>query len=338
VGILPPGVSGLHALPADHHDGPWDAVLTPPGVKERLLASALLPLRHGRLLAGTASAPHGLLLLAGPPGTGKSTLAQGVAQAAARVLAPHGATTLVEIDPHAFPSELLGESQRAVARLFAETLPELAARRPHTIVLVDEVESLAVRRAAASFETNPIDVHRATDAVLAGLDLLRARCPATVLVTTTNFPAAVDEAFLSRADLVLRLDLPDEPTRAAIIAHSLAELAGQWPRLRGLADDPALHRMLAFRCGPLDGRRLRKSVTGALTLRPELALDPARLTAADLLAAFDQAGTGTRLAAEPIPSGIAELAPRPVPEPRRADELASRREPTARRTAELETQ
>jgi pachytene checkpoint protein 2 len=35
-------------------------------------------------------------------------------------------------------------------------------------VLIDEVESFAVRRSLASFETNPVDVQRATDAVLAG--------------------------------------------------------------------------------------------------------------------------------------------------------------------------
>ena len=36
-------------------------------------------------------------------------------------------------------------------------------------MLIDEVESFAVRRSLASFETNPVDVQRATDAVLAGL-------------------------------------------------------------------------------------------------------------------------------------------------------------------------
>lgn len=39
---LPHGVAGVHALPADHHDGPWDAVLIDPAVKERLLATAVL--------------------------------------------------------------------------------------------------------------------------------------------------------------------------------------------------------------------------------------------------------------------------------------------------------
>lgn len=284
---LPHGVSGIHVLPADHHDGPWDSIITPPVLKERLLGAALLVLRHGRRLQQLAGAPHGLLVLAGPPGTGKTSLCQGLAQVAARAVARRGATTFVEIDPHAFPSEMLGESQRAVRRLFAETLPELAARRPHTIVLVDEVEAFAVRRSVASFETNPADVHRATDAVLAGLDELRATSPHVLLLATTNLSVAVDEAFLSRSDLVLELDLPDEDVLARIFGSSLAELAAQWPGIRGLAEDEALHTKLAGRCAGVDGRRARKAVLSAIARHPGLAEEPDRLTADDLFAAVD---------------------------------------------------
>lgn len=286
---LPHGVSGIHVLPADHHDGPWESIIVPPGTKERLLGTAVLVLRHGRALQSLSGPPHGLVVLAGPPGTGKTTLCQGLAQAAAMAVAKRGATTFVEVDPHAFPSEMLGESQRAVRRLFAETLPELAARRPHTVVLVDEVEALAVRRSAASFETNPVDVHRATDAVLSGLDALRAACPHVLLLATTNFTEGVDEAFLSRADLVLRLDLPDVDVLARIIRSSLAELATLWPTLRGLAQDEALHAKLADLCEGFDGRRTRKAVLAAVAGRPELAENPERLTADDLSAAVEAA-------------------------------------------------
>jgi SpoVK/Ycf46/Vps4 family AAA+-type ATPase len=282
---LPPGLLSVHALPSDHHDGPWDHILVPAGTKERLLSQALLTLRHGRALSTLAGLPHGLIVLAGPPGTGKTTLARGLAQAAARALAPHGATTYIEIDPHAFPSEMLGESQRNISRLMTDTLPELAARRPHTVVLIDEVESFAVRRSSASFGSNPVDVHRATDAVLAGIDSLALSHPRTLFVTTTNFPEAVDEAFLSRADLVVNLALPDESTIAAILQHALAELAGIWPGARPLAQDEALWRKLAVQCEGWDGRRVRKLVLAALAQRHEVALDPNLLEADDLMAA-----------------------------------------------------
>ena len=283
----PPGIVGVHALPADHHEGPWDSIITPPGLKERLLGTGLLILRHGRVLGQLNGAPHGLILLSGPPGTGKTTLCQGLAQKVALALAPRGATTFVEVDPHAFPSDMLGEGPRAVLRLFSDTLPELAARRPHTIVLVDEIEALAVRRSTASFETNPVDVHRATDALLSGLDLLRSSCPQVLVLGTTNFAAAVDEAFLDRADLVLRLGLPDRPTVERILREALAEAAGIFPGLLGVAFDEALIGELADRCTGLDGRRVRKLVLSAMGSRPDVALEPGLMTAGDLRAAVE---------------------------------------------------
>jgi SpoVK/Ycf46/Vps4 family AAA+-type ATPase len=296
---LPPGVLSLHVLPADHHDKDWDAIIVPASVKERLLSQALVTLKHGRKLSQLAGLPHGLIVLAGPPGTGKTTLARGLAQVAALALAREGATTLVEINPHAFPSDMLGESQRNIMRLLQDTIPEIAARRPHTVVLIDEVESFAVRRSSASFETNPVDVHRATDAVMLGIDEIARKLPSVLFVTTTNFIDAIDEAFLSRADLVMHFALPNAETIAAILRHSLDELGVQWPQLKKLSDDHIGE--IAALCHGWNGRQVRKLVLAALAQRLEVAKDPALLTFDDLREAARKRG-GVEWVGEAAPS------------------------------------
>lgn len=287
---LPPGVLSLHVLPADHHDKDWDAIIVPRSVKERLLSQALLTLKHGRKLSQLAGLPHGLIVLAGPPGTGKTTLARGLAQVAALALAREGATTLAEINPHAFPSDMLGESQRNIMRLLQDTIPELAARRPFTVVLIDEVESFAVRRTSASFETNPVDVHRATDAVMLGIDEIARRLPSVLFVTTTNFIDAIDDAFLSRADLVMHFALPSVETIAEILQHSLAELAVQFPGLKSISESMGDIRELASLCAGWNGRQVRKLVLAALAQRLEVAKNPALLTFDDLREAARKRG------------------------------------------------
>ncbi|MGZ5032209.1 MAG: AAA family ATPase [Usitatibacter sp.] len=287
---LPPGVLSMHVLPAEHHDRDWDAIIVPREVKERLLAQALLVLQHGRKLSMLAGLPHGLIVLAGPPGTGKTTMARGLAQVAALALARAGATTLVVINPHAVPSDMLGESQRNVTRLLTATIPEIAARRPFTVVLVDEVESFAVSRSSASFETNPVDVHRATDAVLLGIDEIARSLPSVLFVTTTNFIEAVDGAFLSRADLVMRFALPDRDTIVKILENAIGELAVQWPALAPLTKDGGRVAQLAALCEGWDGRRIRKLVLAALAQRLEVARDPARLTWDDFFSAARKKG------------------------------------------------
>lgn len=278
------GIAQVSVLPSDG-DGGWSRLYLPRGVKERLFNQALFSLAHRERLDPVRVALHGLVVLSGPPGTGKTTAARALAQVVAQRLADQGATTLVVLDPHDLPGDLLGESQRNVARLLDRVLPEFAATRRFTIVLVDEVEALAVRRDLASFESNPADLHRATDALLSGFDTLAAAHPRLLVVATTNFPAAVDRALLSRADLIVEFPLPDREASVAILRDTLEELAGTWPALDALAGDEEGLRAVAARCAGLDGRRLRKLVLAACTLRTETALDPGLLTRDDLLAA-----------------------------------------------------
>jgi SpoVK/Ycf46/Vps4 family AAA+-type ATPase len=273
----------LRALPVPDPalDGLWDHLVLPDAARGGLLRFALFALRQRRALAASRTALHGLVVLTGPAGTGKTTAARGLAQ---QLGARLPSTVLVEVDPHALPSDLLGESQRRTAALFAKGIPEAIAGYEHAVVLVDEVESLAASRKLTSLETNPADLHRATDAVLTGVDRLAADHPHLLVVATTNLLGEVDEALVSRADLVVPFPLPDQDAAAAIVADTLDELAAAWPALRPLADDAALAAALAKELEGLDGRRIRKAIVAALAAREAVALDPAALTAEDLLA------------------------------------------------------
>jgi AAA+ superfamily predicted ATPase len=273
----PPGseaVLDLWALPDPDWAERWDRIIVPQATKDRLLNYCLFALGWRGRTSAVGLPIHGLVVLSGPPGTGKTTLAAGLADRAARELPGGEELLFVSIDPHALPSDMLGESQRATARLFERTIPELARRGKPTIVLLDEVEALAVSRSRASLETNPVDVHRATDAVLAGLDHVAGAHPNVLFLATSNYLAGVDAAFLSRADLVQEFGLPERDALEAILRDTMAELgvslAGD-----GLAE-------LAGACQGMDARQVRKLVVRAIITRRELALDPSPLTAADL--------------------------------------------------------
>ena len=115
---------------------------------------------------------------------------------------------MLEVDPHALGSAMMGKTQKAVSDLFAQTIAESALAGP-TIVLLDEVETLAADRSKLSLQANPVDVHRATDAVLVQLDLLAETHKNLLFIATSNFPQAVDDAFTSRCDLVLEIPPPN---------------------------------------------------------------------------------------------------------------------------------
>lgn len=276
-------------LPDSKLGGLWESIKVDSSLKDRLLSQALLNFTLRGRVPRTVIPLHGVIMLVGPPGTGKTSLARGLASRIAESF-QNGRFKLLEIDPHALASSALGKTQRAVTELFSQAIVEAANDDP-TIILLDEVETLVADRSKLSLDANPIDVHRATDAVLVQLDALAESHTNLLFLATSNFPKAVDRAFMSRCDLIVNVPLPDEEGCTMILHDCLNGLGTLFPSIALLVGDPQF-KTCANECIGLDGRSIRKMVVNALASSKETAMDPARLTISNLIDAARFAKSG----------------------------------------------
>ncbi|KAH9624321.1 hypothetical protein KSS87_005235 [Heliosperma pusillum] len=225
-------------LPAKEFDGMWDSLIYDSGLKERLLryaASALLFSEKG--VNPFLVSWNRIILLHGPPGTGKTSLCKALAQKLSiRFSSRYPQSQLIEVNAHSLFSKWFSESGKLVAKLFQNIQEMVEDENNLVFVLIDEVESLAAARKAALSGSEPSDSIRVVNALLTQLDKLKSS-PNVIIMTTSNITAAIDIAFVDRADIKAYVGPPTLQARYEILRSCLQELirTGILKNLQGLS-------------------------------------------------------------------------------------------------------
>ncbi len=144
------------------------------------------------------------ILLYGPPGTGKTLLASACASTID--------ATFFNVKVSALLSKYVGESANLISALYQRARE--AADAGLAVVFIDEYDSLARSRDKSDSSANS-QVIATLLTELDGLGEKRTNS-SVITIVATNRPWDLDEAILSRMDLRILVDLPDEAARAEI--------------------------------------------------------------------------------------------------------------------------
>ena len=179
-----------------------------------------LPLRYPELFTRLGVDPPRGVLLHGPPGTGKTRLAQAVAN--------ESEAQFFTINGPEIMGSGYGESEKRLREVF-----EQAGRDAPSIIFIDEIDSIAPKRTEVHGEAEK----RLVAQLLTLMDGLEARSN-IVVIAATNRPEAIDEALRrpGRFDREIVIGVPDESGRRAILSiHTRGMPLGEGVDLQELA-------------------------------------------------------------------------------------------------------
>ncbi|KAG9243387.1 P-loop containing nucleoside triphosphate hydrolase protein [Calycina marina] len=199
----------------------WDDLIFGTDIKGELIATMTNILRFSKRVSQKRAAMNPLILLHGPPGTGKTTLCQGLAQKVAiRLKDTYKVSRLIQIRTATLLSKFYSESAKQVDKIF--TTIERMCDDDHEqfiCVLIDEVESIASSR-EASMHGEAQDSLRATNSLLTGLDRVGKKSN-VVFLCTSNMLGSLDLAFLDRCGIRIPVIAPAPAIQYEILRMSI---------------------------------------------------------------------------------------------------------------------
>ena len=175
-----------------------DLVLT--GDQEGEIQKLVTAIEHRDYLAEIGLREIGKLLFVGPPGTGKTSVARGIAHDLG--------LPVVEVKLSMVTSQYLGETAKNVEKTF-----EVAKRLAPCILFIDEFDSVAKTRRSDEHAA----LKRAVNTLLKSIDDISLINDEVLLVSATNHPDQLDAAAWRRFDEIVNFPKPDRQMRADIL-------------------------------------------------------------------------------------------------------------------------
>lgn len=183
----------------------WDALIIAPETKRALKTACKTIVNHEKYLAKNIGIVK-ILMLTGPPGTGKSSIA--------KVMASEGKLNLITVKGSDMKGQWQGRTSPAVERVFQD-----ARNKAPCILFIDEIETVFPSR------TGDADTFgkEATTAANREIDVcLLPESPPVLIIGATNHPDQVDSALLNRFTTKFEIGLPDLEARLLIVQNLLA--------------------------------------------------------------------------------------------------------------------